>query len=62
MSDKASDSLSSHAQGARRLYVRFVRQPLLRYQPHIDETLQQLHSTLVGAAIAPLGKYIHNAP
>ena len=38
-------------QGARRLYTRFVRPPLLRYQPHIDETLQQLHASLVSAAL-----------
>ena len=42
--------LLSWLQGARRLYARFVRPPLLRYQPHIDETLQQLHATLVRAA------------
>jgi hypothetical protein len=44
-------------QGARRLYTRFVRPPLLRYQPHIDETLQQLHASLVSAALASLSGF-----
>ncbi len=34
-------------QGARRLYLRFVRPLLLKHQPAIDDTLNSLHETLV---------------